>query len=80
MNKIKKSIFSTVGFKFQIKRIYDYIKFIANRNEKLIASEILEFVQEKLNQPSNSSEKPTQLFLEYNIKKGAISSKCFRVD
>ena len=40
MNKIKQSIFSTVGFKFQIKRIYDYIKFIANRNEKLIVSEI----------------------------------------
>ena len=40
MNKMKKSLLSTVGPKYRIERIYDYIKYMANKNEKLISSEI----------------------------------------
>lgn len=46
MNKIKKSLVSTVGAKFKIEEIYDYIKFRANLSSKLISSEIAFCIQD----------------------------------
>jgi len=47
---------------------------------KLIGNELKEWVKSKIDQPINSTEKPTQFFLSYDIDKDSISSNCFPVD
>lgn len=79
MNKIKKSLTSTVGTKFGIERIYDYIKYIANQNEKLISSEIafcindafrvMNFLSAKKNENFNLEPSIYRLFEDEGFEK-----------
>lgn len=46
----------------------------------LVQPEITKWVKWKINQPLNSTEKPRQLFLKYEIKNGTFSTSCFGVD
>ena len=46
----------------------------------LVQPEITKWVKWKIVQPLNSTEKPRQLFLKYEIKNGAFSTSCFGVD
>ncbi len=40
MNKLKNSIISNVGYRYELYEVFEYIKFIADSKDKLVASEI----------------------------------------
>ena len=46
----------------------------------LVQPEIVKWIKWKIKQPLNSTEKPRQLFLKYEIKNGSFSTACFGVD
>ncbi len=47
---------------------------------RLILAEVKQWVENKVALPVTAAEKPTQLFLKYEIKQGACRSACHEVD
>ena len=58
----------------------EYISPWKEKIKEYVFPEIKKWVASKLNLPSNAPEKPTRLFLKYEIKNGICSSSCYEVD